>query len=81
MAVHDPHCTQHSLLHAMQYSRLLWKNGRHTIVKEELQFEISQAGRRPLVHTDYDAASCYDQITLNLASLASHAYSQIKPSH
>jgi hypothetical protein len=39
-----------------------------------MQYEISKACRRPLVHLDYDAKSCYDRIIPSVAMLASRAF-------
>ena len=36
--------------------------------------EIICTSHWPLVHTDYNAESCYDRIMLNMTSLASHAH-------
>ena len=40
----------------------------------EFQNEICHASRRPLVHLDYDATSCYDRITLNMANIISRSF-------
>jgi hypothetical protein len=39
-----------------------------------MQYEISKASRRPLVHLDYDAESCYDRIIPYFAMLTSRAF-------
>ena len=72
------HCTKHNLLCPMQYGGLPGGNAIGPTIMEELQYKISCTSHQPLVHTDYDAASCYDRITLSLASLASHAHGQNK---
>ena len=41
---------------------------------EELQYEISRASKRPLVHKDYDATACYDRIIMNLGGLNDRSY-------
>ena len=41
---------------------------------EEFQNEICHTSRRPLVHLNYNAALCYDRITLNMASIISWSY-------
>ncbi len=40
----------------------------------EMEYEVSRLTRRPLVHFDNDATSCYDRIPCFLANLASRKY-------
>ena len=62
----------------MQYGGLPSKNAICPMIVKELQYKISCTSCRLLVHTDYDAASDYDRITLILASLASRSHGQNK---
>ena len=50
-----------------------------TIIKE-LQYKISRASKRPLVHLDYDATACYDRIILPMASLIPESTDNTVPS-
>ena len=50
------------------------RNAIDPVMLEELQLEISRMSRRMLIHTNYDATSCYDRIIPNLAMLASQKY-------
>ena len=68
------HSIQHNLLHPSQYGGIPgWTSVQPTLI-EEFQNEICHASRRPLVHLDYNAAPCYNHITLNMASIISRAY-------
>ena len=68
------HSTQHNLQHPSQYGGIPgWTSVQPTLIKE-FQNEICCASRQPLVHLNYDATSCYDRITLNMASIISRSY-------
>jgi hypothetical protein len=54
-----------------QYGSRPRRNAIDPVMIEELQFEISQASRRMLIQTNYDATACYDRIIPNLAATAS----------
>ena len=47
-------------------------------ILEELQCETSRVSKRPLVHNNYDATSCYDRIIMNLAGLIARNYGKHK---
>lgn len=70
------HCDKHDLIHPHQFGAVPGKNSITPTIIEELQYEISRASKRPLVHNDYDATACYDRIIMNLASLISRSYGQ-----
>jgi hypothetical protein len=53
------------------------RNGRRAtdpVFIEELQLEISQASRKPLVSINYDATACYDRIIPNLGMIFSRKF-------
>ena len=54
----------------------MWSHTRYRCITESIQYEISRASRRPLLHLDYDASSCYDRVIMSIASLAARAYGQ-----
>ena len=62
----------------MEYRGLPGENAIGPTIIKDLQYEMSHGSCQPLVHTDNDAASCYDKITFALASLASDAHGQNK---
>jgi hypothetical protein len=68
--------TFNQTLNQGQYGAVPGKDAVTPTIIEELQYEISRASKRPLIHMDYDATACYDRITMNLASLISRAYGQ-----
>jgi exonuclease III len=68
---HSLHCNS---INTYQFGGLPGKDSLTPTLIEELQYEISKASRRPLVHVDYDAESCYDRIIPSIAMLASRAY-------
>ena len=67
-------CDKHNLLHPHQFGAVPGKNSITPTVIKELQYEITRASKRPLVHIDYDATACYDRIIMNLGGLIAHAY-------
>lgn len=69
-------CDEKNVLHPHQYGAVLGRNLVTPIILEELQFEISRASKRPLIHNDYDATACYDKIIMNLAGLIARGYEQ-----
>ena len=69
-------CDEKNLLHPHQFGAVPGKNSVTPTVIEELQYEISRASKRPLVHNDFDATACYDRIVMNLAGLISRSYGQ-----
>ena len=68
--------TNKQLLHPTQFGGVLGRDAVIPTLIEELQYEISWASKRPLVHLDYDATACYDRITMNLGSLVSRSFGQ-----
>jgi hypothetical protein len=64
------------ILNVGQFGPIPGKNAITPTVIEELQYEISRASKRPLVHMDYDATACYDRIILSLGSLIARGYGQ-----
>ena len=68
--------TNNQLLHPTQFGGVPGKDAVLPTLIEELQYEISRATKRPLVHLDYDATACYDRITMNLGSLVSRTFGQ-----
>jgi hypothetical protein len=63
-----------STINSSQFGGLPGKDAISPTVIEELQYKISRASRRPLIHLDYDASSCYDCIIPAMASLISRGY-------
>jgi hypothetical protein len=63
-------------LNAGQFGAVPGRDAVTPTVIEELQYEISRASKRPLIHKDHDATACYDRIIMNLSSLISRAYGQ-----
>ena len=58
------------LLNEGQYGARPDRNAHDPVFIEEMQYEICQASRTPLVKVDNDATSCYDRILRNMASIA-----------
>ena len=59
-----------------QFGSVPGKNAITPTIIEELQYKISRASKRPLLHMDYDATACYDRIILSLGSLIARGYGQ-----
>ena len=68
--------TNQRTLHPMQFGGVPGRDAVIPTLCEELQYEISRASKRPLVHLDYDATACYDRIVLSFGSLASRSFGQ-----
>ena len=68
------HSVQNNLIHPSQYGGNPGRTSVQPMLIKEFQNEICHASRRPLVHLNYDAASCYDRITLNMASIISRSF-------
>jgi hypothetical protein len=66
------------LLNSSQFGGLPGQDTITPTIIEELQYDICRASRRPLIHLDYDAASCYDRIIPAMASLISRGYGMHK---
>ena len=50
------------------------KEATDAVVIRELEYELSRPTRKPSIHFDNDATSCYDRIPCFLANLASRKY-------
>ncbi|KAL7574197.1 hypothetical protein ACA910_014872 [Epithemia clementina (nom. ined.)] len=68
--------TNSGLLHPCQFGGVPGRDAIQPTIIEELQYEISRASKRPLVHLDYDATACYDRIVMPLSSLISRSFGQ-----
>ena len=68
------HSVQNNLIHPSQYGGITGRTSEQPTLIKEFQNKICHASRRPLVHLDYDAASCYNRITLNMASIISKSF-------
>ena len=68
--------TNQRTLHPMQFGGVPGRDAVIPTLCEELQYKISRASKRPLVHLDYDATACYDRIVLSFGSLASRSFGQ-----
>ena len=64
-------CTHSHLINPSLHGANLGYDAVMPTMTEELQDEISQSSKCPLVHRDYDATACYDCIVLSLSSLIS----------
>ncbi len=51
------------------------RNAHDPIFIKEFQLEISQATRKSLIQTNYDAMSCYDRMVPNLAAIVNRKFS------
>ena len=69
-------CSNQQVLNPSQFGGVPGKDAVIPTFIEEMQYEISRASKRPLVHMDYDATACYDRIVMNFGSLASRAFGQ-----
>lgn len=67
---------KHHCLHPHQYGAVPGKNSVFLCVLGGLQYEISRASKRLLVHNDYNATVCYDQIIMNMGGLISQGFGQ-----
>ena len=72
------YASNHSLLNDSQYGGVPGRDSVMPTIIEELQYEISRASKRPLVHKDYDATACYDRIIMNLGGLNARSYGMHK---
>lgn len=70
------HCTKYNLLHHGQYGGVPGRDSVTPTIIKELQYKITRASKRPLIHLDYDATACNDRTVLSLSSLISRSYSQ-----
>lgn len=65
---------QHNQIHQGQYGGRPGYEAQSMALLEELRTEASYLTRRSLLTFDNDAASCYDRIVINLASLINRKY-------
>lgn len=72
----DDNCQCYDISHPTQYSGIPGCSVVTPTIVEELQYKISRASKRPLIHLDYNATACYDRIVLLLGSLASRSFGQ-----
>ena len=70
------HCVNTKKFNPSQYGGLMGHDAITPTIIQEFQYEISQASKRPLVHLDYNATTCYDRIILSMASLIARAHGQ-----
>jgi hypothetical protein len=68
--------TKEKTLNIGQFGAVLGRDAVIPTVIEELQYEISRASKRPLVHIAYDATACYDWIVMSMASLIAQSFGQ-----
>ena len=69
-------CDDSKLLNDGQYGGVPGRSLVMPTILEELQYEICQASRRPLIHTDYDATACYDRVIMNIGGLIARCFGQ-----
>jgi hypothetical protein len=70
------HVTDNRLLSPWQCRAFPGREAHTPVLLEELPWEITRTSRRPLLHMDFDASSCYDRIIPSLSSLVSRSYGQ-----
>ena len=68
------HVCDNDLINPACYGTMPGRCSLDPVFIKELEYEISRMTRRPLVHFDNDATSCYDRIPCFLANLASRKY-------
>ena len=72
------HICDNDLVNPACYGTMPGHSSLDPVFVRELEYEISRMTRRPLVHFDNDATSCYDRIPCFLANLASRKYGMDK---
>lgn len=68
------HCSRNKLLNKFQFGGVPGHDAILRTIIEELQYEITQASKRLLIHIDYDATACYDRIVPSFGSLVTRSY-------
>ena len=68
------HVCDQQLVNPACYGTMPGHSSLDPVFVRELEYEITRLTRRPLVHFDNDATSCYDRIPCFLANLASRKY-------
>lgn len=71
-------CCCNNLLNKFQYGGVPGRDAIFRTIIEELQYKITRASKRPLIHMDYGATACYDRIIPAFSSLASQSFGQHK---
>ena len=66
------HIWDNDLVNPASYGTMTGGSSFDPVFVRELEYEMCRSTRRPLVHFDNDATSCYDRIPCFLANLASH---------
>ena len=72
------HICDNNLVNPACYGTMPGHSSLDPVFVREMEYEISRLTRRPLVHFDNDATSCYDRIPCFLANLASRKYGMHK---
>ena len=72
------HICDNDLVNPACYGTMPGHSSLDPVFVRELEYEITRLTRRPLVHFDNDATSCYDRIPCFLANLASRKYGMDK---
>ena len=72
------HVCDNGLINPACYGTMPGHSSLDPVFIKEMEYEISRLTRRPLVHFDNDATSCYDRIPCFLANLASRKYGMHK---
>jgi hypothetical protein len=70
------HVVNTGTVNAACYGTMTGKSSLDPVFIKEMEYEIVRLTRKPLVHIDNDATSCYDRILCFLANLASRKYGQ-----
>ena len=72
------HVCDNRLINKACYGTMPGHGSLDPVFIKELEYEMARLTRRPLIHFDNDAASCYDRIPCFLANLASRKYGMDK---
>ena len=72
------HICDNNLVNQACYGTMPGHSSLDPVFVRELEYEMCRLTRRPLVHFDNDATSCYDRIPCFLANLASRKYGMDK---
>ena len=72
------HVVDNGLLNPACYGTTPGHSSLDPVFIQELEYEVARLTRRPMIHFDNDATSCYDRIPCFLANLASRKYGMHK---
>ena len=72
------HVCDNRLINKACYGTMPGHSSLDPVFIKEMEYEMARLTRRPLIHFDNDAASCYDRIPCFLANLASRKYGMAK---